>query len=128
VVYKIEVKKSIVYKIFKLFFVVYEIFADIRIVILITCVLQYLAFSIMAPNLAPSQHDPIHDMILDKKLKTHVMADIAECRELCSQLEFLKPNRQELYIGKRIAKDVQRTSTAASIGIAPLSVYSPSKT
>ncbi|KFY17796.1 hypothetical protein V492_00383 [Pseudogymnoascus sp. VKM F-4246] len=35
----------------------------------------------MAPNLAPSQHDLISDMILDKKLKTNKMADIAGCSE-----------------------------------------------
>ncbi len=33
----------------------------------------------MAPNLARSQHDLIRDMILDKKLKTNQMADVAEC-------------------------------------------------
>lgn len=31
----------------------------------------------MAPNLAPSQHDLIHDMILDQKLTTREMADAA---------------------------------------------------
>lgn len=46
-------------------------FDHIRIVVLV--------LSIMAPNLASSQHDLIQDMILDKKLKTHKMADIAEC-------------------------------------------------
>jgi transposase len=35
----------------------------------------------MAPNLAPSQHDLIHDMILDNTLKTREMANIAECSE-----------------------------------------------
>jgi hypothetical protein len=35
----------------------------------------------MAPNLAPSQHDLIRDMILDNKLKTYEMANIAECSE-----------------------------------------------
>jgi hypothetical protein len=35
----------------------------------------------MALNLAPSQHDLIKDMILDKKLKTNKMADVAECSE-----------------------------------------------
>jgi len=35
----------------------------------------------MAPNFAPSQHDLIHDMIVDEKLKTRQMADVAECSE-----------------------------------------------
>jgi transposase len=35
----------------------------------------------MAPNLAPSQHDLIHAMILDNTLKTHEMANVAECSE-----------------------------------------------
>jgi transposase len=35
----------------------------------------------MAPNLAPSQHDLIRDMILDRKLSTREMADAAECSE-----------------------------------------------
>jgi hypothetical protein len=35
----------------------------------------------MAPNLAPSQHNPIHDMIVDEKLKTRQMADVAKCSE-----------------------------------------------
>ena len=35
----------------------------------------------MAPNLAPSQHDLIRDMILDNKLKAYEMANIAECSE-----------------------------------------------
>ena len=35
----------------------------------------------MAPNLAPSQHNLIHDMIIDEKLKTRQMADVAECSE-----------------------------------------------
>jgi transposase len=35
----------------------------------------------MAPNLASSQHDLIHDMIVDKKLKTRQMANVAECSE-----------------------------------------------
>lgn len=35
----------------------------------------------MAPNLAPSQHDLIRDMILDQKLKTREMADAAGCSE-----------------------------------------------
>jgi transposase len=35
----------------------------------------------MAPNLALSQHELIKDMILDKKLKTNRMAEIAECNE-----------------------------------------------
>jgi hypothetical protein len=35
----------------------------------------------MAPNLAPSQHDLIRDMILDKKLTTREMADAAGCSE-----------------------------------------------
>jgi transposase len=35
----------------------------------------------MAPNLASSQHDLIHDMIVDEKLKTRQMADVAECSE-----------------------------------------------
>lgn len=35
----------------------------------------------MAPNLAPSKHDLIRAMILDKKLKTPEMANVAECSE-----------------------------------------------
>lgn len=35
----------------------------------------------MAPNLASTQHDLIHDMIVDKKLKTRQMADVTECSE-----------------------------------------------
>lgn len=35
----------------------------------------------MAPNLAPSQHDLIHDMILDKKFKTYEMANVARCSQ-----------------------------------------------
>ena len=35
----------------------------------------------MAPNLAPSQHDLIHDTILDNSLKTYEMANVAECSE-----------------------------------------------
>jgi hypothetical protein len=35
----------------------------------------------MAPNLASSQHDLIHDMIVDKKLNTGQIADLAECSE-----------------------------------------------
>jgi transposase len=35
----------------------------------------------MAPNLAPSRHDLIHDMIVDEKLKTRQMADVAKCSE-----------------------------------------------
>jgi hypothetical protein len=46
--------------------------------ILITFVLQCLVFSIMAPNLAPSQHDVIRAMILNKKLKTYEMANVAK--------------------------------------------------
>jgi hypothetical protein len=33
----------------------------------------------MAPNLAASQHELIHDMIVSKSLKTDQMADIAGC-------------------------------------------------
>jgi hypothetical protein len=33
----------------------------------------------MAPNLASSQHDLIHDMIVNKKLKTRQMANLTEC-------------------------------------------------
>jgi hypothetical protein len=35
----------------------------------------------MAPNLAPSQHDLIRDMILHQKLTTREMADAAGCSE-----------------------------------------------
>lgn len=35
----------------------------------------------MAPNLAHSQHDLIHDMVLDKKMKVREMANVAECSE-----------------------------------------------
>jgi transposase len=35
----------------------------------------------MAPNLAASQHDLIHDMILDNSLTTPQMADVAGCSE-----------------------------------------------
>jgi hypothetical protein len=35
----------------------------------------------MAPNLALSQHDLICAMVLDKKLNTHEMANVAECSE-----------------------------------------------
>ena len=35
----------------------------------------------MAPNLAPTQHDLIRDMILDQKLTTREMAKAAECSE-----------------------------------------------
>jgi hypothetical protein len=33
----------------------------------------------MAPNLASSQHDLIHNIIVDKKLKTRQMANVAKC-------------------------------------------------
>jgi hypothetical protein len=37
----------------------------------------------MAPNLAPSQHDLIRDMILHQTLTTREMADAAGCSERC---------------------------------------------
>ena len=55
----------------------------------------------MAPNLAPSQHDMIQDMILDKKLKTNKMADIAGCSErsikaIRSNIHYYGTNLQKL--------------------------------
>jgi hypothetical protein len=46
----------------------------------------------MAPNLAPSQHDLIHDIILDNSLKTYKMANITECSE-----RSIKAIRSNLY-------------------------------
>jgi hypothetical protein len=46
----------------------------------------------MAPNLAPSQHDPIRAIILDKMLKTREMANVAECSE-----RSIKAIRSNLY-------------------------------
>lgn len=47
----------------------------------ITFVLYYLGFSVMALNLAFSQHDLIHDIIVNKKLKSHQMGEVAKCSE-----------------------------------------------
>jgi hypothetical protein len=46
----------------------------------------------MAPNLASSQHDLIHGMIVDKKFKTRQMADVAEYSE-----RSIKAIRSNLY-------------------------------
>jgi hypothetical protein len=47
----------------------------------------------MAPNLAPSQHDLIRAMILDKKLKAREIASVAECSE-CS-IKAIRSNLHE---------------------------------
>lgn len=47
-----------------------------------TSMMNCLNFSGMAPSLALSKHDLIHDMTLNKTLKNLEMADIAECSEL----------------------------------------------
>ncbi len=52
--------------------------------------LFYLVSSVMAPNLASSQHDLIHDMIVDKKLKTRQMTNVAECSERSIKANTLK--------------------------------------
>jgi hypothetical protein len=50
----------------------------------------------MAPNLAFSQHDLIHGMIVDKKLKSRQMADVAECSERPIKAEGTGPIVREL--------------------------------
>ena len=68
-----------------------------RISLFITFILYCLVFSIMALNLAPSQHGLIHHIILGKKLKTREMADVAGCSK-----RSIKVIRSNLYYFRTI--------------------------
>jgi hypothetical protein len=59
----------------------------------------------MAPNLAPSQHNLIRAMILDKKLKTREMANVSEYSEclikaICLNLHYFGTTKAPLNSGR----------------------------
>ena len=68
--------------------------------------LYCLVSSVMAPNLASSQHDLIQDMILDKKLKTWQMTNVTECSErlikaIRSNIHYYRTIKAPPNIGRR---------------------------
>jgi hypothetical protein len=82
-----------------------------RISLLITFLLVVSRLSIKAPNLAPSQHNLNHDMIVGEKLKNRQMADNAKCTER----KAIRSNIQSFSTTKAHHKSVRRQVTGLSL-------------